>query len=603
MYCPACDKEFSPVHSRCPECKGWLRVSGPTVGAKAGGTSRPAVPLASDNSSSKTTPVTGANVALPSRPVANKGVSLGAAGPSAPAATAPTPSQTPPASAGWGASSAAPTNGWGLDSGSSSPSAEATARGGLGSGWEGSSSFGSAPAPTAPPAPSGWGTPAAEAPPAPAAAGWGAAAPPAAPGLGWPQSTQETGKMPAWGSAGGLGTGHGTVGGHAQALGSTPTAGASNGFVTPAPSAVPATPSQGLGGWLGDAGSAPSPYGAPTSKSGGWLGDNGGGGEPAPLAMPSIPTVETVSDGPALELPDHTVAVDLGTPWEDEAPQASSNKAVYLVLAAGVLALLGFFGYLQVKNRELKKPLPSPTQESTAGALELGENYIRQAEKNFASGKFQLAYSDAKTAHTLIAGLKVASAEKKKQVKSLYSKTTNKYAGSLLAQAGRAKQAGDTNKALGLAEEAAAIYSEIPASAKYQAQARAFRGGIYMQLEDYPAAESEYRKAHSLNASGGYAAAANGAKRRMSSAAAPPPETSSGAPAPVVQPSLGDDEGLYPSGSPGSGRRPSAPAQGAAPAAPGAAPVRRPPPPAYVPKKRDDTPSWRKRKSDVLPTY
>ncbi len=321
-------------------------------------------------------------------------------------------------------------------------------------------------------------------------------------------------------------------------------------------------------------------------------------------SMPSVPSVETAADGPALELPDHTVAVDLGTPWEEEAPQASSNKAVYMVLAAGVLALLGFFGYLQIKNRELKKPLPSPTQESTTGALELGESYIKKAEKLFAAGKFQDAHADAKMAHTLIAGLKVASAEKKKQVNALYAKTTNKYAGSLLTQASRAKQSGDTNRALGLAEEAATLFREIPSGAKAQAQARAFRGKIYMELADWPAAESEYRKAHSLNPQGGYAGLANGAKRRQAALVAPPPEPVNGGQPTTIQPSLGDDEGLYPSGAPGSGRRYSPPpAAASAPSAPAAAPARRNPPPAYIPKKKDDTPSWRKRKSDVLPTY
>ncbi len=29
MYCPSCDKSYGAVHSRCPECHSWLKVSAP----------------------------------------------------------------------------------------------------------------------------------------------------------------------------------------------------------------------------------------------------------------------------------------------------------------------------------------------------------------------------------------------------------------------------------------------------------------------------------------------------------------------------------------------------------------------------------------------
>ena len=53
MYCAKCDKSFSPVHSRCPECQGWLKVGVPATAAttvtstSSGGTAKaqPAAPL------------------------------------------------------------------------------------------------------------------------------------------------------------------------------------------------------------------------------------------------------------------------------------------------------------------------------------------------------------------------------------------------------------------------------------------------------------------------------------------------------------------------------------------------------------------------------
>lgn len=34
MFCPSCQKNFGPVHSRCPECNSWLKVSPPETAAR-----------------------------------------------------------------------------------------------------------------------------------------------------------------------------------------------------------------------------------------------------------------------------------------------------------------------------------------------------------------------------------------------------------------------------------------------------------------------------------------------------------------------------------------------------------------------------------------
>jgi tetratricopeptide (TPR) repeat protein len=41
MYCPSCDKKYGAIHSRCPECHSWLKVSAP-ASHRGGSASKPA---------------------------------------------------------------------------------------------------------------------------------------------------------------------------------------------------------------------------------------------------------------------------------------------------------------------------------------------------------------------------------------------------------------------------------------------------------------------------------------------------------------------------------------------------------------------------------
>lgn len=328
MYCPACDKEFSPVHSRCPECKGWLRVSGPAGGAKTASTRTATAPaLAAQSTTTSVDPLPqrpsgtlmGNDMPLPSRPSSKPPNSGGlAASPPRPAA--------PPPSQGWGAPSESPTPPL------SAPTEPTGGRGALGSGWESSNNFA---APTtnwggnsAPQSSPGWGTPAPAAP----AAGWGASAPvPATPQWGSPAGNEP--QMPGWGGSAPPASAPPSGG-----LGAVPAVG--GGFA----STPPAASSGGLGGgWLGDGGGSSS-Y-SPPARSGGWLGDDGGAAEEVSATVPAMSAAElaATSEGPALSLPDHTVAVDLGTPWEDELPAEGSNKWVYMVLGVLLCSLLAFF--------------------------------------------------------------------------------------------------------------------------------------------------------------------------------------------------------------------------------------------------------------------
>lgn len=582
MYCPACDKEFSPVHSRCPECKGWLRVSGPTVGAKVA--INPVRPSTGAQTESATTqkvkPIRAhENVPLPSRPK-----STAEAEPAARKTFLPGP---------------------GLQT--NTEPVEALGRGGLGNGWESSESF-SAPEPAAAPAapsvpatPTGWGAPAPSTSPSPATGGWGA---PASGGWGAPQSmapgvptAPEPPKAAGWGAAapappsspfespgfsGGLGSGpaSGQLGGPAGFLGAGP------------------SPTGSGGGWLGDG--STGAYTPPARSGGGWLGDASSPGEaPPPLSMPPVAPPElSSSSNNALELPDHTVAVDLGTPWEDEAPQGASNQMIYLVLGCLIVSLTAFSGYIWWQQRRLKEPTRPASLPSEGGAAQLGMNSLRQAQAAFKAKRYDEAQSLAQNAYDLVGELKVASEEQRKAVKGFYRQVTLRYAASLYEDAQRTAQKGDIVQAAGLAEQSASMYAKLPNTVKEQSQSFALEGRIYLRSGDAAAAMSAYTKANTLRP-GAYTEEI----RQARALGAPPPEivAQPAAPQPLPpeeQPKI--DSQAYPSRAPGSYRGPrhSDPVPVAQPVGPAPKPR---PTNNYVPAKRDDRPSWRRKASDRYP--
>ena len=595
MYCPACDKEFSPVHSRCPECKGWLRVSGPTVGAKSanGSSIRTAAPSAMNldtATTQKVQPVTAANVPLPSRPKpgGNPGRGPGiAAGPGQE----------------WGSPEPAPPRPAPSLQTSTEMVEAAGGRGALGSGWESANSF-AAPAPAA----TGWGTPAP--PPAgPASgAGWGTAVG----GLGnaWQSPQAEPPKTGGWGSSAavpldhsnGLGSAPGGFGGpqgpSSPGLGGGPPSG-NLGGPTGALGAAPA----GGGGWLGDGGHGGA-YAAPSSQGGGWLGDSSAGGSPqapTPISMPAMAPPEMVGlDTPALALPDHTVAVDLGTPWEEEGQVPASNKMIYLVLACLVLSLTGFSGYVWWQNKKLKEPTQKAVPVVTTGSRDVGMDYLKKGQAAFQQRRYEDAQSNGELAFTLIADLQVATPAERDAVKKFHRQATLRFAQSLFDQAQAASRTKDTNQAIALCHQSGGMYRKLSGTEKQQAQALALEARIYESVGDYAGAISAYKKAATLNPSADYGAAA----RRVRSVSAPAPAQSNQpvSTEPIEQPSVGGPA-QYPSGRPGSGHyssHPSNPAPAAQPVGPAPKPR---PVNTYVPPKRDTTPSWRKRGSDVLPGY
>ena len=597
-------------------------MSGPTVGAKAA----PAVRSVSASSTGTTSGVETqrvngtSNMPLPSRPGSKP-----AAPPVAPAAQAPALSATPrvatpPAVAPPTLAPPAPTPP------PVAPAVEAPSlgRGGLGSGWESSNEIGSQ-------SMGAWGNqaPAASPPSGGLAGGWGTpapAAPPPAPSSSWgaPSNPMETGKMPAWGSpSGGLSGGPGLGGpglggspsglgsGHAPGMGAGPPSGALGSPPSPGMGAAsgglgpPSGSLGGGGGWLGDGGNS-SPYAPPPRQGGGWLGGEASNEAPATLT-PSSELVAPQVDSPALSLPDHTVAVDLGTPWEDEIPQQSqSNRGVYAILGVFLVMLLGFFGYLKYQQNAIKKaPVAAEKSSGTKGSLDVGLDYLKQGQAFYQKKKWTEAQSAGEMAHTLIGGLsaEVASAEKKKAVAKFFRQSTQRAGQAFYDQASQALSAGDVNSVIGLSERSAQMYAKLSDTKKEQARAFALQGRAYSSLRDYVSAQSSYKTAFGLSANPSYQAALNEA-RRLSSAGTVPPPVADAPSGPAVQPSLGDDN-VYPNGSGvrGSGRSSGSSTASGGDPAPAAVQRPRPAQSTYVPPKKDDRPSFMKKKEQRPPGY
>jgi hypothetical protein len=461
MYCPSCDQSFSPVHSRCPECKGWLKTKKGADGGGSGVVSVAAVNAAveaSGRASTKTVEVSTTAIAAAKQgdsafgttATAEVGTSWGGNssgglgggqsigtgwGDPKPAAAAA------PLGAGWNTPAAAPASG-GLGtapgSGWNSPAAAAPASGGLGGGMGG-----------------GWSAPAAP-------------APPASGGLG--------------GFSGGLG------GGPAASPPSGGLGGGLGGWSSPAPSAPAAELGSGWGGGLGSStagglgssggfggglgSSGPTGNSASLSNAGSWSGGassestSSDSGWVSPASSASEPDEE-------LELPDFTQPVDMGTQW-DEGEASGRNAKLATVLIGGLLVgIMGFFGYLYVKNKEIQTSLkasPTPTSRSTDTTV--GDTTFQDAKRKFSKNDFTGAARDMRLAAEFF---KTIPGKRQKESKQLMEKYCLKEADVLLNHARESLAKNDRNVAIGLADQAATIYKEFKKNSQYQ-EAKSLRG-------------------------------------------------------------------------------------------------------------------------------
>lgn len=221
MYCPSCDKKYGAIHSRCPECHSWLKVSAPS----------------SSRSKAKTAAATPAASTPPSSAVSTLDRGTDEISWADPA---------PEASKGatqWAEEPGSSSDSWGA-TGTSSDSPKSASSG---SGWGGAGS-GSA---------DSWSQD--------SASSWGGEAstptPKAESQSGWLGGSEESG---GWSQG--------------AAAPSAPAKSQSSGWLGDSqPAAAPASKPPAGGGWLGDADSSGSLGGSPPAKSKGgssWLGDD-----------------------------------------------------------------------------------------------------------------------------------------------------------------------------------------------------------------------------------------------------------------------------------------------------------------------------------------
>lgn len=571
MYCQACDKEFGSVHSRCPECKGWLRTKSNSgrlngVAAASGGLAAPSGGLAATSGGLAAT-------------------SGGLAAPrTGPAGSPPRPASLGPAAQPIGESpfptrNDSPTQEFSLPtagtSRNSSPSQEF-------------SLTGSNANPFDPPRfPESTTNPFDESPFAPA--------PGAFENSPFPSDSNPFATSPEF-----------------------PVAAASNPFESPATSAFdpprPSSPSQeftmptftparpdspsaeirlGLGWEPPPAPAEPEPA-PPTIGERSRLG-------PLPVASTALqwsppdpaPPLPPPPPPPA-EVPEVLHQDTTSTQLREEAEVQSRKLAYYVV--AGLLLCLGIFSaYLWMQNRRLKTPPKTNTAQARASSVKLGKDYLNKGKAAFKKGKFESAQSNAELALNLLNG--PGSEADLKDARSFYQQSTLRWAQQLLEQARKTRE---TNRIISLCQQSLSMYKKLPKTEKQQAQVLALEASSYSRIGDSANAFSFYQKAHALNPNGGYRALAEQERTTQSppeSDPLPPPE----------QPRL-DDGPRYPSGRPGAPAPRTQTSAPNPPPDPGPAPARPPQAHSSAPSTVYVEPPRRHRRTSSkpggqLPTY
>ena len=383
MYCPSCDKSYGAIHSRCPECHSWLKVSAPSSArkaSKAASASSPTPPPMTEREEGAVTTL--------DPDATSAGFSGGEGGWADPAPSSPNNWADPKESDDWsagglgaGATGAASsgTDSWG--GGSGSPAAPAA------SSWSGSEE----------PDSFGWSGSESVAPTGSTAS----PVPPAKQESGWLNGGGDDATKDGWGGGSGI-----------------------------AP-ATPAAPAAKSGGWLG--GDGPEPAATPSSSSGGgggWLSDKGGADTEAPEgsgwlgagSSPAAPRAQSGGGGgwlngegpddtPSMtQMVDQAISVEeaddfVDDSWVDEeirdndfdeldipeyAPPAPEVGGVFLkMLLVAVLVLLVGGGIMFAQN-DSKDSVDTAADEATK-RLEFGRATMQSGRTDLEAGKPGLA--------------------------------------------------------------------------------------------------------------------------------------------------------------------------------------------------------------------
>jgi hypothetical protein len=373
MYCPSCDKSYGAIHSRCPECHSWLKVSAPSSsrkGAKAASSSAVTPPPSTEREQGAITTL---------EPDTSPGLGSHDGGWADPTPSSPT---------NWADSGGDDWSTGGLAGGSTSAASTGSTAWG-----SAASAHGAAPEPAAKSSwsgnddsePFGW-TASDDAPVAAAAS----AAPP-------PPKQNQSGWLNGGGDDPGDGWGGSSTG-------------------------PPASPTPKNGGWLGgdgpgaDSGGSPdwlaSKGGAePTSQGSGWLGEGSSPTSPATGGGGGWLNGEGPGDGPSMtQMVDQAISVEeaddfVDDSWVDEeirdndfdeldipeyAPPAPEVGGAFLkMLLVAVLVLLVGGGILFAKN-ESSDPVSTAADEM-AKRLEFGRATMQSGKTDLEAGKPGLA--------------------------------------------------------------------------------------------------------------------------------------------------------------------------------------------------------------------
>lgn len=562
MYCPSCDKSYGAVHSRCPECHSWLKVSAP-ASSRAKATQASSTASAAGSGVSTLDKETSTWTEPPTDWGADSDDSWSDAlpSPSVPASLSSDPA--PVSDAGWGGGSSwsgsGPGESWGgtepaaarpTSLAPSAPSTPPSSGVSSGGGWLGGKTedddWGGSSAPARPATPSlgasppkptsseSWSGAGAKASGAAAEDGWGggglAASPPARSGSGALGADSSDDGWSGVSSAPSLSSGRsvpapapGWLGGNDPGLDDESTS----------------------AGWLGDS-RTPS-VNSPANEGKGWLGgDEGASGrgpsmtELVDRAIGEEEADDFVDDSWVDEEVDNGEFDDLGVP-EYVAPTPEVGGAFVKMLLVAVLVLL-IGGGVMFLGQEKKTPEQIKAEETAKelafarGSIEKGKEYLAKGQPLLAIGPLEAAIPALKTsggsqdevlstkstlatalmktkdfekAYEHWAGLAKSSptykAEATKQMAEC-SKLLRAKAVAQLSEAAPFAKAGESSSVLQLGESSLKIFERHGGTATQKGKALGVIGRGYFNGKEYGKARQTFKKALAMNPSGGYQA-------------------------------------------------------------------------------------------------
>lgn len=519
MYCPSCDKTYGAVHSRCPECHSWLKVSAPSGSRSKGSKSGSFASSAPEQD----TRDSGAVSTVPRD--------------SAISWADPAPNDSPAGAWGSGSSSsdwgdepesaldsapAAPSNGWGASAGSSG-GWDTPSKAAAGSAWGGGeeASAASAPKPSAPPASSG--------------NGW----------LGGDQPQDD------WGGGGLSASAPASSGSKAKSngwLGDEPSAG------SPPPAAPPKQDDYNDGWKSGSAEPAPSggrgwltdgPSDEPSSDSGrGWLVDGGSTSSPSMTQMVDQ-AIHGETDDDFVD--DSWVDEEIRDSEFDEleVPEIVGHSpegggAFLKMLLVAIMGVLLVGGFMFIK-KDHKTPEQKEADELAQRAT-FAKSTIESAKADMAKGRAELAVpqfeealvalSDTKAGRkemdeteVLLSTALMKSEEYEKAIEhwrklksspdksvakaavegiNASSRELRKNANDLLKEGKSLVAKGEVNAVLPRGRDALEIYKDYGGSSAQQGDAHGVLGRAYLNGRDYGNAQDHLRLAVKMAPGIGY---------------------------------------------------------------------------------------------------